>query len=511
MKSKSASSLPAVTTEEASLTEKELARLEQLEKVVKEGLPYFIKVGLALKEINEKRYYRKHAQTFPEYMESRFGYSSARGYQLIHSAEAAIAVDYEGNNDNYLHPEKLNHGRGNDIIIDNERKARALYGLDPEEQKAVANAAQEKAIKEHKTLSYKDIDIAASKRKEGKTKGGGKDKFVEDGKHIAQSLSRIGEAIKEFISKYSGRKDKDREVGIHIRKLERISAHLEYIAPAGKTTSTAPGTITGTKEWSDSTINCISGCENACKYCYAQGDKIRRKQIKLKDRAVPKRREWKNVFNEFRKIHKNLGGHGIIMFPSTHDITPKTIDYCLETLKFMLAYERNSYKFLIVSKPQKECIKRLCSELKEYKKRVAFRFTIGSADDTVLKFWEPDASSFKERVACVKYAFDHDYKTSVSCEPMLDDNINAVIKVVHKYVTDTIWLGNARLIKTRLNCNGFKDSEHKAAAAKLNSLQTESAAKALYARWGTDEKIKWKDSLKKVLKLPFASVVGDGG
>ena len=265
MKSKPTSSLPIIATEETSLAEKDIVRLEQLEKVVKEGLPYFIAVGLALKEINEKRYYKKYSKTFPEYMESRFGYSSARGYQLIHSAEAAVVVDYGGDYDNYLHAEKLNHGRGNDIIIDNERKARALYGLEPEEQKAAAKAAQEKAIKERKTLSYKDIDIAASERRKREIKGAGKDRFVDDCKHIAQSLGRIGEAIKEIITKYSGRKVKNREVRIHIRKLEGIASRLEYTPPLEKkkeSKTATPNMYADTKTWSP-----FMGCKFGCTYC----------------------------------------------------------------------------------------------------------------------------------------------------------------------------------------------------------------------------------------------------
>lgn len=262
----------------------------------------------------------------------------------------------------------------------------------------------------------------------------------------------------------------------------------------------------GTREWADFTANCIAGCENGCKYCYAQCRKIQLQTLTPENKNTPVERDWKKFITAFKGKHnksvKKGAGPATLMFPSTHDITPQTLEYCLKALDFMLNHGGNKHNFLIVSKPRLDCVKRLCKELAPYKDRIMFRFTIGSADDAVLKFWEPYASSFGERVECLKYAFDQGFQTSVSCEPMLDGNVNAVISSVYEYVTDTIWLGFVNDFENRLKCNGFKDQAHMAEAAKLKALQTETAASILYVKWGADKKIEWKDSIREILGLP---------
>ncbi len=162
--------------------------------------------------------------------------------------------------------------------------------------------------------------------------------------------------------------------------------------------------LSGTKEWSNATMNCFAGCDNGCKYCYAQSRKIQLRMLTAENRNTPVERDWGSFVSAFKGVCRELKGEGTIMFPSTHDISPKKIDCCLKALDYML--EGSNYKFLIVSKPWLECVSRMCDALKYHKDRIMFRFTIGSADDSILKFWEPDASTFGERVDCVKYAFD---------------------------------------------------------------------------------------------------------
>lgn len=274
------------------------------------------------------------------------------------------------------------------------------------------------------------------------------------------------------------------------------------------TESSKQESLFGTKEWAVCTMNCYKGCDNACAYCYAQADFSRydKEFVKIKD--VPVARDWDKVVKDFKAKCRKLKGAGRVMFPSVHDITPMTLVYCLRVLKFMMEFEGNSIEFLIVSKPHLRCIKSLCEDLAEYKDRILFRFTIGSADDAVLKFWEPGASSFGERIECLKYAYEHGFKTSVSCEPMLDDNIDAVIKGAYDYVTDAIWLGSGNKMAYRVKSNGCLDEIHMEKLKEHAEFSTEEKAKELYARWGSDSKIKWKETLKKVLGLPLSDKAG---
>jgi DNA repair photolyase len=39
----------------------------------------------------------------------------------------------------------------------------------------------------------------------------------------------------------------------------------------------------GTKEWSDSSLNIMTGCPHQCRYCYSKADALRWKRIKSAD------------------------------------------------------------------------------------------------------------------------------------------------------------------------------------------------------------------------------------
>lgn len=223
---------------------------------------------------------------------------------------------------------------------------------------------------------------------------------------------------------------------------------------------------------------------------------------------IPVAKDWDKFTKDFKAKCRKNKGVGRIMFPSVHDITPLTLDYCIKALKHMLEFEGNNFEFLIVTKPRIDCVKRLCKELEDYKDRILFRFTIGSADDAVLKFWEPGASSFAERLDCVKFAYNDGFKTSISIEPRLDANTDTVIETVYPYVTDSIWLGSANKMKFRLKMNGCADEVHFKAAEVLEALNGEGKVKKLYAKWGNDRKIKWKETLKKILGLPIGMTEG---
>lgn len=264
----------------------------------------------------------------------------------------------------------------------------------------------------------------------------------------------------------------------------------------------------GTNEWAVATMNAFKGCDNGCHYCYAQANFSRYDKEFAKVKDIPVAKDLDKFKKDFQAKCRKAKGIGKVMFPSTHDITPLTLDYCIKALKHMLQFEGNSFEFLIVTKPRIDCVERLCKELEGYTGRILFRFTIGSADDAVLKFWEPGASSFSERLECVKYAYNNGFKTSISIEPRLDDNTDAVIKAVYPFVTDAIWLGSANKMKFRLKMNGCADEVHLKAAEVLEALNGEEKVNDLYSKWGSDRKIKWKESLKKILGLEISKEKG---
>ena len=250
-------------------------------------------------------------------------------------------------------------------------------------------------------------------------------------------------------------------------------------------------TAHGTQEWADTNENIEKGCEHDCAYCYAK------QMACLYGRSTPA--SWSiPVVNEAALEKRYAKRKGRIMFPSTHDIAPRNLDACVRVLKRMLEAGNN---VLIVSKPHLDCVTGLCAELAEYRDQITFRFTVGSADDAVLKLWEPGAPSYTERLATLKHAHERGFETSVSCEPMLDANIDTVVSSVTPYVTDTIWLGRANRLNhvLALNCPGDADMRRHADA--LIATWDDDAVKALYQRYKDHPLIRWKDSIKKVVGI----------
>lgn len=246
----------------------------------------------------------------------------------------------------------------------------------------------------------------------------------------------------------------------------------------------------GTKEWAERNENLIKGCSHDCKYCYAKSMIIQHKNNTKEN--------WSNEIVNQAKLKKGFRKYdGRIMFPSSHDITPEHLCDCVTFLSHILEPGNN---VLIVSKPHLICIREICDYFAQFKNQIIFRFTIGTSDSNVLRFWEPNAPDFEERLESLKYAFNAGYQTSVSCEPMLDGNIDEVVEKVSPYVTETIWIGKPNKLNERLSMNGFKnDAETMDEARRLKELFSDEYVLDLYERHKDNPKIKWKDSIKKVL------------
>ena len=255
---------------------------------------------------------------------------------------------------------------------------------------------------------------------------------------------------------------------------------------------------TGTQEWAASNVNIQDGCEHDCRYCYAKTMAIRFKRATATSWKRPRLRQH-DLDRGFTRRS------GRIMFPTAHDITPRNLDACLAVLRKMLAVGND---VLIVSKPRVTCIARLCDELASYRDQIVFRFSIGSTDNAILSYWEPGAPSFTDRLAGLKTAYLRDFQTSVSGEPMLDGNPDALIATVRPYVTDPIWLGKINRLRNILpfNCPGDATAVRRGEA--LVTIQNDKAIRALYARYSHNPLIKWKDSIKKVVGIKRPSVNG---
>ena len=315
-----------------------------------------------------------------------------------------------------------------------------------------------------------------------------------------ETVNSIGENLSSAVDMLSALNDqgafeKLREIDLSgmtsvLAKLEAVAVRFKDITAAVKHGSVIArarkSTGTGTKEWAANNINFGLGCAHGCKYCYAMFLAERYKKTKSRE-------DWSTETVNLKKIPKGYRlREGVLMFPSSHDITPYYLPYALDTLKKLLA---PGNRVLIVSKPHIDCIKTLCDELKEYKNQIVFRFTIGTLDSAVSRFWEPGAPEPAERIESLKLAFESGFATSVSMEPMLTGIEEAIqtFQAVSPYITDTVWFG-------KLNKKGkMSTPEDVIAFDRIKKLQSDAEILRLVSILKGTPKVQWKDSIKKVI------------
>lgn len=248
--------------------------------------------------------------------------------------------------------------------------------------------------------------------------------------------------------------------------------------------------ITGTNEWAASTVNCVRGCSHGCWYGYCRANAARFKQRKPE--------EWTREEIDELAVNRRFGlRDGRVMLPSSHDITPGTVGAVTAIACNLLAAGN---ELLIVSKPHLECIEQLVAAMRPgWKQWVTFRFTIGSTRDDVLRLWEPGAPPFWERMEALRFVREEGFKVGVSIEPMLEDP-REVIAAVTPFVDDTIWLGRANQLMARLKLNKAPAEVMEAAKALLKE-QTDDWCLELYRRWKNHPRVRFKDSIKRVVGL----------
>jgi DNA repair photolyase len=244
---------------------------------------------------------------------------------------------------------------------------------------------------------------------------------------------------------------------------------------------------TGTREWAQKTVNCVLGCEHDCRYCYARYNMVDRfKKMLAKD--------WPKSEVRPEEVRKKRAKYsGVVMFPSTHDITPSNLDACVEVLRNLLKVGNT---VLLVSKPHVACIQRIVDEFADYKKSLMFRFTVGAVSDKILSYWEPGAPTFDERLRSLKLAFDSGFKTSISCEPLLEPwNAKTLFETLIPYVNWEFWIGKLNKADKRVRL----DDGDRTMLDALLSEQTDDAVMSIYRMLKDHPLIRWKDAYMEVI------------
>jgi DNA repair photolyase len=189
----------------------------------------------------------------------------------------------------------------------------------------------------------------------------------------------------------------------------------------------------GTREWADRNVNCIKGCSNNCRYCY--GKLIAKRFGRCTEES------WKEMQVRSGIVHKTFRKYaGRVMFPSSHDITdsPEAKDACFTVIKALL---EAGNQLLITTKPRISITTGIIQTFHPFGSQLQFRFTITSADNRLLSFWEPGAPRFEERLESLQLAYRAGFKTSVSIEPFLDYDPAPLVDIVSPFVTESVWVG----------------------------------------------------------------------
>lgn len=244
----------------------------------------------------------------------------------------------------------------------------------------------------------------------------------------------------------------------------------------------------GTREWADHNVNCIKGCFNNCRYCYAK------MMAKRFGRCTED--TWKDMIIKNSAVEKKYGKYkGRVMFPSSHDIidSPEVKEACFIVIKKLLEAGND---ILITTKPKLSITKDIIGQFYSFKEQLQFRFTITSLNNRLLSFWEPNAPTYEERFASLKYAYEKNFRTSVSIEPFLDHTPQTLINMLSPYVTESIWLGPMNYIPK----NGIRNGDEQRYAVIRKKYEIDRLYD-IYKNLKDFPLIRFKDSMVNRLNL----------
>ena len=91
---------------------------------------------------------------------------------------------------------------------------------------------------------------------------------------------------------------------------------------------------------------------------------------------------------------------------------------------------------------------------------------------------------------------------------MLDNNTIELVKDLEPYITNSIWIGKANFLLRRLNMNGITDKDTIQKANELLLWQSDDKIHSLYKSLCNNPKIKWKESIKKIVNLEISTIKG---
>jgi len=254
---------------------------------------------------------------------------------------------------------------------------------------------------------------------------------------------------------------------------------------------------TGTREWSDVSLNIQTGCRNGCVYCYAR-------QAALRRRLIARPEDWTQeylVAPEVRRARARRSARGVTMFPTTHDLNAANVEAAIEAIRLCLDAGR---RVLVVTKPDYQTTYRICEAFDgaNVADRLAFRVTVTGMDESIRRVWEPQAPTYQERFEVLGMLQWYDYPRSVSMEPLLEPEVAEDLArgAAHFLNGGQIWIGLLRKLDERTAW--WRMSDPDVAVGEIERIrrwQTPEAVLKVYMHTCGVRGIWYKDSYREVL------------
>lgn len=240
--------------------------------------------------------------------------------------------------------------------------------------------------------------------------------------------------------------------------------------------------------WGEKKCNICIGCCTNCKYCFGKYQFVRvRKKTKENWKDEVLNQQWLDCEVKYYK--------GGIMFPQSHNISPQHLN---ENIFMMRKILEKGNRLFCVTKPYMVCTERICNEFSNYKDTLHLCFSIGSTNSDTLKFWEEGGTTFEERLECLKLSFSKGFMTSVSSEPLLDENIDDLVEKLTPYITKNIWIGKMNNPRGMMGMNGYRDWETTERLEKLIRFQTNpQIIRHYYEKYKDNPKVLWKETYRR--------------
>ncbi|GAG87580.1 unnamed protein product, partial [marine sediment metagenome] len=85
--------------------------------------------------------------------------------------------------------------------------------------------------------------------------------------------------------------------------------------------------------------------------------------------------------------------------------------------------------------------------------------------------------------------------------PYLDFDISLMVYELLPYINDTIWIGKMNRINQRVDTSKWEKKDFKY-LDMVKESQTDEFIEDMYNEFKDNKKVKWKDSIKKLMNLP---------